>query len=158
MTAAPVASGAKISRTPTSGSQNSEQRSHGIERYLRCQPPPNHLPSEADIRPPFRVLSVPSLDNDRSLPNTCETVIERKTVKVGPLPGCRQLKAVVDREEKQSGASLSACERLVDAPKGGLTRLIEGERGPSLALAVRMRDVWGIPVEAWIEGYKKPKP
>lgn len=80
-------------------------------------------------------------------------MIERKEAVPGPAKACKLLKRVVDAAEKE-GTSVNELQRMVDAPNGALYRLITGERGPSLALAVRMRDKWGIPVEAWIEGYR----
>lgn len=72
---------------------------------------------------------------------------------MGSLPGCKLLAEALEREE----IPIYLAEPMVGAGVSAISRLIAGDRGPSLALAVRIRDRWGVPVEAWIEGYKKPK-
>lgn len=80
--------------------------------------------------------------------------IDRKPLVPGPWPACKLLAAILNKAER-AGVSSNELERTVDAGNGALRRMAQGERGPSVALALRLRDVLGIPVEAWDPEYKK---
>lgn len=82
--------------------------------------------------------------------------IDRKRLVPGSLPACKLLASILDKAER-AGVSVNELERTVDAGNGALRRMAQGERGPSVALALRMRDILGIPVEAWDGDYKKAR-
>lgn len=80
--------------------------------------------------------------------------IDRKPLVPGPWPACKPLASILNKAER-SGVSINELERMVDAGNGALRRMAQGERGPSVGLALRMRDILGIPVEAWDPDYKR---
>ena len=47
------------------------------------------------------------------------------------------------------GLSLRDAARVARVDVGAVSRWIHGERGPSVSAACRLRDAFGVPVDAW---------
>lgn len=64
---------------------------------------------------------------------------------------------MLDTVLREAGVPQYQAEEELKSGVGSLSRLLNGDREPGLALAVRIRDKYGIPVEAWLKEYKAPK-
>lgn len=59
--------------------------------------------------------------------------------------GARLLAAELDRREVSQGQA----ERDLDVSAGVVSRLLSGDRLPGRTLGLRIRDTYGVPLEAW---------
>ena len=113
------------------------------------------LPQEQELHARFAAYRVPPIDpfgSEWFLP-----VVELMS-HIASLPptrlldltarraGCGQLKLAIDR----LGLSQHEAARKIGIDQGSLSRWLNGNRLPDLQSAIRIEDVFGVPVRAWI--------
>lgn len=64
---------------------------------------------------------------------------------LGPLPGC----ALLDEQLRVRAMTQESLEKLLEVTEGLVSRWLSGSRRPSLEMACRIRDLVGVPVDAW---------